>query len=1158
MTPRVMGERSDKERDRGTGLLAEYASSGEEDEEEDTRREAAGTRARSGGATDAAASLVAQPGASEKQEAGGGERGTRGRGDAHARAHGGAHGLSHAHGVLTEASSRAHHSADVGGGQRSGRGGKAGREAASSRRGRERGKRLRSREPWPFKEEAEEAWSAKAGGLKGSWRRVAGGAVLTTSQGHRVWRRDGVKAVHDEERPLKGRSKARCGEEKEESSEPAAEQANRGGKGGTIAGGVGSSTASKVGKKGGSGVAKEAALMANGGHEGARAASSGGTVGESSGRRGGERAHPAAELEAGGLRDVKPLEDWSLAEAQEMGLDGDWWERKEEARRGFRREAPSREARATRKEEQKEAASKPAAEQAVGGVGGGADIGVVDGAATSARPPSGRGKAFASSQIDPEMRFDEWQGMPPDFDWRSLLVQQGDAEYNVGTLLRQEAVVAERDTVFADELRKLLAVRGEEPIMRTSYRLPQLLEVLAEDSGERRSAFLWMTMSRGVALIPPGTKVKRSHMDNYRSAEVDNRDMAESELRGFIKKGYVGDWARLAKEVNSSDPEPWIILPIGVVVRFGKPRVYFDPGVSVAGREHSVNELIVIDGKCCLTSIKHAMASMSEYSWFWRADLKSAFLQLSLSARSRKFCGLRWRFKGTTKAKDLGFRRLGFGFSLGPWVQACLSVAICRRVSRKCIALGLTTSAPLRFDTPATMRYPAPSPDAPLTAIEPGTFGKRRHKLTAVHQFLDDYGGFANSELAGSFSFVQFLLACQLMGVIVCAEAGKTDPPTREACVYLGFEILCRLCIVRLPAEKIARFNLKLADIAGPEATLRTMRSVVGVLVHGAAVLPCARGAYQNCLELLRTVPHDARPSHVLTLTQGVWEDAIYYKELMRVLNGMEVVQGVRRFQMKWHIWTDASLIAFGGWCGLGLKFSGRWPSTWDKRIGQFSHLHNIFICELEAWALLFAIRKWVGYAAGGRLVIHCDNLPVVFMIRHHRARSKRCIPIIAEIEALCVLFNVEIDTAIMHCRTYDNKGADLLSRQWDSDFVQEELDEFEVWLARKAAVDFPVLPAWGDYERPEVLPFVRARRASMDAWGAELSAGDIEMYEALLPFYISAGKHKAMSPEGAGATVPGAASSAGVAWWGEKAVTAIPRVVGAGEGNKGVQEEVA
>ena len=48
------------------------------------------------------------------------------------------------------------------------------------------------------------------------------------------------------------------------------------------------------------------------------------------------------------------------------------------------------------------------------------------------QPPGGNeaaaaGSGFSSAQLDPEMRFEEWTGLPPDFDWRSLLVQQGDA-----------------------------------------------------------------------------------------------------------------------------------------------------------------------------------------------------------------------------------------------------------------------------------------------------------------------------------------------------------------------------------------------------------------------------------------------------------------------------------------------------------------------------------------------------------------------------------------------------------------------------------------------------------------------------------------------------------------------------------------------------------
>jgi hypothetical protein len=641
-----------------------------------------------------------------------------------------------------------------------------------------------------------------------------------------------------------------------------------------------------------------------------------------------------------------------------------------------------------------------------------------DGLGSARRPSAAQ---YTTPQLEPDGHFEDWDGLPAGFDWKSLLVDLTDAEYSMDALRRQETAAAAKDTVFAAALRQGLADRGHEDIRRSAYKLPALLSMLEGDVHEARPAWMYIHLSRGIDLVGRDVVIEKSHLDNYSSAEEDHRELVEECLDSFFKHKFVDTWGNIAKELKLKEAEPLICLPLGAVLRNGVVRIVYDPSVHALGKELSVNALMEVEGRTCLATIQMAAAAMSRNSTFWRADLTSAFCQMPLSARSVRLCGFRWKRAGQSEAQFLGFRRLGFGFAMGPYLQQCLSTCIVRGLYRELGRRGLACPSPPPFDAPQCTHFPRPSPDAAKGDPEPECFGRHgesergrhrvqepRHALTNCLSFLDDYGGFSNSFLAGSFSFAVFLQMTFACGIVVSGKPGKTEPPKpagdEEGTIYLGFVIICALLVIKLDEDRTRSLHDKFDAIeTAGSITVKALDSLVGVLVFCSLVVSCARVAYQGLLAARRGLGPKVRKSDVLLLAPPMQASLGMLRELVKVANGKSVIQGARRPLMLWDIWSDACLLGYGWWSELGVHEEGRWPSGWAHRIGQaaLAKYRDIWICELECLAVLFACRKLLPYCAGACVRLHCDNLPVVQALRKHSTRSARMHPVLLEIELL-------------------------------------------------------------------------------------------------------------------------------------------------------------
>lgn len=670
------------------------------------------------------------------------------------------------------------------------------------------------------------------------------------------------------------------------------------------------------------------------------------------------------------------------------------------------------------------------------------------------------------------------------FDWKTLVVPHGDACYDIPNQLRAEAEAAQDDTVFGVALRAHLEERGHEKIRRSSFNLPFFLEILRQDHSQKKGAYIYISASRGLDLLAPGVEMKPSECENYSSATCPKTGYpaeVEKDIQRLHQFEFVLPWHELAAEIGSEKEKPSVIHSLGAVMRGGKVRIVID--ASSGQHEHSINDLMTKGAKTCFSSVEQARLAMSQRGSVARADLSDAFLQSPLSARSCELCGFKWINKQGV-SEYWAYRTLGFGFSIGPAWQQDLAVMAMRATVRMCAAAGCATTTMPEYNQHQRITTPA----------------RRGHQLTAVLALLDDFGFFATSRKMTHFAWVKFLYLTGKLGMVVSTKPGKTDPPATQM-LYLGIELNLRDMTAKLHEERVIAMREKLREVHGMDTIRRKqLQSIIGVLVFASCIIRCGRAAYSHLLQLLR----ESKGASKIKMDTAARQDIEMWLELLSKLNSRTVISGVRMKCSRWHVYTDASYTGWAWTAGFGCMDYGVWPKSWELRMGQ-SKFACIWICECEILTVAFAIRYLAPLAANSRLTIHCDNLPVVQMLKKHSSASSRCCRIVAEIEWALAVYGVEINP--VHCRTYDNVLADAGSRHAEPDFDLAGFNE----LVREWKTDCqercPTAPEECAMQRPDLLELWQKHIVKLDLWQDAPTTEDVTELERLLPSYLRTNK---------------------------------------------------
>lgn len=729
-------------------------------------------------------------------------------------------------------------------------------------------------------------------------------------------------------------------------------------------------------------------------------------------------------------------------------------------------------------------ASAPSAATALGKLAGSL---AAAGAATACAPTSGdvydvdgtKGIANADSTTpayDPNALYRDYRlHRSKKFDFRQLIVDHDDAEYDFAAQLRLEQKAALIDTPFGRSLRKHLAERGHEAIRRSSFKLPALLQLLQEDDQQQMGGYIYINCSRGYDVVPADVGIPASECDNYTSATEDYPEHVTKDIERLLEHEFVMPWDLMAEEIGCDDAKPHIVHSLGAVMRNGKIRIVIDASSSEHDGE-AVNDFAEKDGKTCFATVDQAKLCMSRKGRMARCDLRDAFLQTPLSERSIKLCGFRW------KGKYYAYRTLGFGFSRGPYWQQLLATCLCRATLRHVAALGLDVG-----QLPEYEQHQVVSP--------PPVVGE---SLQCILALLDDFFFAGTSLKATHFAWCRFMYITGIIGIVVSPKPGKTDGPCRLL-VYLGIELCLDTMTAKLHEERVVEMRRRLHDFKDRGAvSKKELQSLIGVLVFASCVIRCGRPAYRHLLDLLRG--HTGGQRSKITLDAAARGDLTMWDTMLTVINATSAYTGVRMPTARWHFSTDASYSGYGWHAGCGIYDYGKWPASWAERMGD-SKYRSIWVTEAEILCIAFALRRLAPLLANSRVHLHCDNLGVVYILRKHSSRSARCAAVVAEIEWCCAVWNIELIPH--HIRTYDNKLADLLSRIPEPDFDHDELEGVLERFGEECAQRCPLAPRRCAMARPDLLPLLQQHTVQLDLWENELTAEDAAELERLLPQYL-------------------------------------------------------
>lgn len=301
-----------------------------------------------------------------------------------------------------------------------------------------------------------------------------------------------------------------------------------------------------------------------------------------------------------------------------------------------------------------------------------------------------------------------------------------------------------------------------------------------------------------------------------------------------------------------------------------------------------------------------------------------------------------------------------------------------------------------------------------------------------VFHYLDDFFFFspAASSLCAS-TYQTFLSICETCGVPLSRE--KCCPPTTRM-ELLGCVLDTECLTISLPEHKVQDIILCLQSVRqSRKVRQRELLSLIGKLIHATKCIPAGRSFFRRLLDTAHSVK---RPHHWVVLTTETKRDLDWWLSLLPTWNGVApMVHPTWSPPTELNLFTDASLVGYGGMCGTEW-FAAPWPpATLRWRPGM---------SWLEMVPILVACALWGPAWQGRRITFHSDNSGVVGACKKGWSRDPRLMSLLRQ---TCFIAAVNTFTfRVQHVAGYANTTADALSRL--------QLDRFR--LLQPSAKDLP------------------------------------------------------------------------------------------------------
>ena len=209
-------------------------------------------------------------------------------------------------------------------------------------------------------------------------------------------------------------------------------------------------------------------------------------------------------------------------------------------------------------------------------------------------------------------------------------------------------------------------------------------------------------------------------------------------------------------------------------------------------------------------------------------------------------------------------------------------------------------------------------------------------------------------------------------------------------------------------------------------ASLKEVQSLAGKLNFVCYTVRSGRVFLSRILHFLRSF--SGKPGSRL-VDPAIRKDVSWWAEFMEEFNGVSMFPDSRWCPPDFNISTDSCLTGFGGW-SQGDYFHCRFP---DFIVNDTSLTTN----ELECFAVVIAIKLWVGKFKNANLLMHCDNESTCFVINNGRANHPFTQACLRELVWWSAKHNLWVK--MCHISGVSNRFSDLLSR-WHLDSHYEQL----------------------------------------------------------------------------------------------------------------------
>jgi hypothetical protein len=290
-----------------------------------------------------------------------------------------------------------------------------------------------------------------------------------------------------------------------------------------------------------------------------------------------------------------------------------------------------------------------------------------------------------------------------------------------------------------------------------------------------------------------------------------------------------------------------------------------------------------------------------------------------------------------------------------------------------------------------------------------------RQRFPDVHilNYLDDFQIIARSRARCDQVLQALLELCRDLNLPVNTK--KLVWPT--TCLsFLGIEMDSFEQVLRLPEEKLSKLKNELRSMEiRKKASLVQLQALLGLLNFCCKAIRSARPFSRRLIDLTVGLK---RPDHRIRITKEVKDDLRVWLVFLRSFNGTSFF-----VHPSWIppssllIRTDAA-----GSAGFGLIFGMRWT------FGTFPNEWSVCnITEKEMFPVLVALSMWGEDLRNSRVLVHSDNMAVVYILNKQTSKDKRCLALLRALVLLCLEFNCVLTAA--HVEGSMNTAADALSR---------------------------------------------------------------------------------------------------------------------------------